>query len=102
MTNEKRLIDANALLNTVSVVTDDITCPLHIAASIDQVIELAPTVDAVEVVHGYWEKEYDDLDIDRGWKCSHCKGSVYQMTYESYQYCPHCGANMDGEGREGE
>ena len=58
-------------------------------------------VDAVEVVHGRWEKEHDDLDIDRGWKCSHCNGSVYEMTYEPYQYCPHCGAKMDGGNEDG-
>ena len=51
MANEKRLIDANALLERMNVVTADDTCPLHIAAEIDQEIELAPTVDAVEVVY---------------------------------------------------
>lgn len=48
---EKRLIDANALLERMNVVTEDKTCPLHVAAEIEQEIELAPTVDAVEVVH---------------------------------------------------
>ena len=57
-----------------------------------------PPADAVEVVHGCWKKEHDDIGIDRGWKCNHCNGSVYEMTYESYQYCPHCGAQMDGDG----
>lgn len=42
-----RLIDANELLVRMKVVTEDTTCPLHIAATIDQEIELAPTVDAV-------------------------------------------------------
>ena len=54
MASEKRLIDANALLERMNVVTADDTCPLHIAAEIDQEIALAPTVDAVEVVHGRW------------------------------------------------
>ena len=61
MANKKRLIDANALLERMSVVTTDDTCPLHIAATIDQEIELAPTVDAVEVVRckdcKYWHEE---------------------------------------------
>jgi hypothetical protein len=62
------------------------------------IINQFPTVDAVEVVHGRWEKEYDSNGVDRGWKCSHCKRSVYQMTFEPYEYCPHCGAKMDGDG----
>lgn len=59
-------------------------------------VDLAPTIDAEPVVHGHWKKSIDDLGIDRGWVCSCCKGSVYQMTYEPYKYCPHCGAKMDG------
>ena len=94
MANEKRLIDANAmredwLENGENEYVYDTNAVL-------ESIDAQPTVDAVEVVHGYWEKEHDDLGIDRGWKCSHCKGSVYEMTYEPYQYCPHCGAKMDG------
>lgn len=61
MATEKRLIDANALLERMNVVTADDTCPLHIAAEIDQEIALSPTVDAVEVVRckdcKHWEKE---------------------------------------------
>ena len=70
----------------------------HIALSL---LEQMPKVEAEEVVHGQWEKSHDDLGIDRGWKCSHCKGSVYEMTYEPYQHCPHCGSKMDG-GADGE
>ena len=58
-------------------------------------IENAPTVDAEPVVHAYWIKEQDEHGIDRGWKCSNCRGSVYEMTYEPYKGCPHCRAKMD-------
>lgn len=63
---------------------------IHIGVLIDE----APTVDAVTVVHGHWIHEYDELGIDRGWKCSACRCSVYEMTYEPYVYCPHCGAKL--------
>lgn len=46
---------------------------------------------------GRWVKRCDELGIDRGWACSICKGSVYSMTYEPYEYCPSCGAKMDQE-----
>ena len=103
MANEKRLIDANEFKRLIckccNILRSEEPCEpseCNVMALIDE----QPTVDAVEVVHGYWEKEHDDLGIDRGWKCSHCKGSVYEMTYEPYQYCPHCGAKMDGDGNE--
>lgn len=60
-------------------------------------LEESPTIDAELVRHGHWIKDRDALGIDRGWKCSECRCSVYQMTVESYGYCPHCGAKMDEE-----
>lgn len=56
--------------------------------------------EMIELAHGHWKKSIDDLGIDRGWVCSRCKGSVYQMTYEPYKFCPHCGACMDQEVNE--
>lgn len=50
-------------------------------------IENAPTVDAVEVVHGRWEI------LDGYVRCSVCG----QIMDEDYNYCPNCGAKMDGE-----
>ena len=56
-----------------------------------------PTADAVEVRHGYW-------DINRN--CSVC--GVYKFegldadvwADWDIDYCPHCGAKMDGKGGE--
>lgn len=52
------------------------------------IIENAPTVDAVEVVHGEWI-EYGL----RNPQCSVCK----KFNYETSRFCPNCGAKMDGE-----
>ena len=109
MANEKRLIDANALKTKVFNLTLYVhglrfgkTVINNILESyrrgVFEEIDNAPTVEAVEVVHAYWIKEYDEHGIDRGWKCSNCKGSVYEMTYEPYKGCPHCLAKMDGDG----
>lgn len=89
MASEKRLIDANALLEKLKK-TDR-----YFNIKFD--VENAPTVDAVELVHGRWLKVKDGYGIDRGWKCSSCNNYIYAMTYEPYEYCPHCGAMMDGE-----
>lgn len=60
----------------------------------------APTVDAVEVVHGRW-KEYSARGIITGggspiWKCSVC-GEIRgaSLTPPSDKYCSNCGAKMD-------
>lgn len=39
-----RPIDADALQDAMKSVTNDPTCPLHIAAEIDQIIDAMPTV----------------------------------------------------------
>ena len=68
-------------------------------------IDNAPTVDAVEVVHGI------DTGEDRYFHCSICgygvadvfesnnsKVSIFEKGREWY-FCPSCGAKMDGERR---
>lgn len=60
-------------------------------------VDSVPTVDAVPVVHGQWEK--------RGcsWYCT-CCGNGYRITCGTipasrHKYCPNCGAKMDkGDG----
>lgn len=54
-------------------------------------VEDCPTVDAVEVVHGYWEKGKKP-----NWQMPMCSACKAQATTRS-SYCPHCGAKMDGE-----
>ena len=105
MANEKRLIDANGsyTLNAndntgysicfgggiISVFDDWGRCVCEFDA------EDAPTVDAVEVVHGHW------VDLGRNYytvvsQCSEC-GAKYDFRSP---YCPNCGAKMDGDGNE--
>ena len=43
------LISRSALMKAMRTVTDDTTCPMHIAAEIEQYIDCAPAVDAVEL-----------------------------------------------------
>lgn len=97
MANEKRLIDANSLINNydlhIVIGAGDNIC-IDIAD-----IAKAPTVDAVEVVHGRWiEKEEKIWNLEKpivtGWECSKC-GEMYG--HYTYNYCPNCGAKMDME-----
>lgn len=93
-----RLIDADALIAEYDRV--------HIGApgGARKLMQDAPTVDAVEVVHGRW------LFVTKGQRtsayvCSKCNRAVTVVCNEDkikeqlakrYPYC-HCGAKMDGE-----
>ncbi len=58
-----------------------------------------PTVDAVEVVHGKWAKQVEDGMY--WYECSECGGEVPKTRYKHdwySNYCPNCGAKMDGDG----
>ena len=60
----------------------------------------APTVDAVEVVHGRWEEWWPGIALimtgeEMLYRCSACDAKYPDV--EGYKYCPHCGAKMDGE-----
>lgn len=61
------------------------------------IIEHCPTVDAEPVRHAKWEyKCYPTIWYGPGeppeWVCSECQ----DRAYDTYDYCPNCGARMDG------
>lgn len=62
-------------------------------------VDDAPAVDAAPVVHGRWVKRtaivFDDEMV--GYRCSECKTTWDAET----DYCPHCGAKMDGGAEDG-
>jgi hypothetical protein len=64
-----------------------------------RVIEQLPAVDAVEVRHAYWQ----GIAGKSARVCSRCeKDEPYKFADEDadvFEYCPHCGARMDGRGR---
>ena len=56
-------------------------------------------VDAVEVVHGRWEKK--TADCVYYYACSECGEPVLKSQWGNdffSDYCPNCGAKMDGDG----
>ena len=101
MANEKRLIDANALVDQIY---EEIGKYFLFSNTLEYLIEIAPTIDAVEVVHGRW---------DVGGACNHvphriknpekwvtfkCSVCGYSNGRKQSNYCPNCGAKMDGDG----
>ena len=140
MANEKRLIDANEAEKEVQTIIDKILRWREnkdnikdVAIRADEVYKLdnwlgcyadsldiiqnAPTVDAVEVVHGKW---LFDSGSERHF-CSACNEYALSATTQEQvadydweenlvfhlepvtkefwtDYCPNCGAKMDGDG----
>jgi hypothetical protein len=72
---------------------------------LSQVFEIvdANTVDAVEVVHGKWEIRDDGYGCEL-MCCSVCKSEFYDGDNDTvdclHNYCPNCGAKMDGERKD--
>ena len=57
-------------------------------------VESIPTVDVAEVKRGTWLRE-TDKGVDYA-KCSACGGTMSIFCY-GHDYCPNCGAKMDGK-----
>ena len=113
MANEKRLIDATELDKKLETLSSKYADMGRFEAAKDfsfvqTVLLTAPTVDAVEVVHGRWEDNYGGKFANPRYRCSVCKeNSLYKFTLDELGnwrdkqaltiYCPHCGAKMDGK-----
>lgn len=97
---EKRLIDANALFEEINRVYVD-----HYEKSaykfihdffnaMRRRIRRAKTVEAKEVIHGNWQIDKSFMPFVS--TCSEC-GSFYDVDGAfDWNYCPYCGAKMDG------
>lgn len=66
--------------------------------SINRIINMLPTVDAVEVKHGHWINKsiIKPPFADYRFECSECGCIFYHAGIDSFAYCPFCGAKMDG------
>ena len=99
--NEKRLIDANALIDEfLKQYTERerdgnlVFTACEIKQDFADMISNIPTVDAVEVVHGRW---VDNGACGYKWafscsKCGYIDGYPFN---DRHNYCPNCGAKMD-------
>ena len=69
--------------------------------TLEQIIDEEPSIDAVK--HGRW----NGYNVEKGWTrddgspvflvCSICNGTVLNNGSAHWNYCPNCGARMDGE-----
>lgn len=67
--------------------------PIPFETLVSDLRDAIPSVDAAPVVHGRWIEKSYLLGTTR--YCSEC-GENYGMPHGVFNYCPHCGAKMDG------
>lgn len=75
-------------------------------------VDLMPTVDVEQEIHGEWVLHGNDDDMGSTYFCSQCNfqldSDLFYSGYEGgkwvennvFKYCPNCGAKMDGERKE--
>ena len=75
---------------------DDFSAGFNISIDeyIDRIDEI-PAADVAPIKHGKWRCWYRSLDDSSYFRCSCCDSDV--IGYKKYNYCPNCGAKMDGD-----
>ena len=98
-------IGRNTLRKAFGFVSSDLTCPLHIAAEIEQIIETLEPADVSPVKYSEWES----IDISY-WRWNHagaypvakfkfkCKNCGETIQHSRKPYCPNCGCKMIWKG----
>ena len=93
-------IEREALRKVMQMATDDPTCPMHIAATVDQYITEAPAADVAPVRHGRWVKIYENGEpkVEQHQVCVFCSKcmNMPKDRFTESDYCPNCGTKMDG------
>lgn len=95
-----KYIDADDLINELlaacmPIYEKGITGILGDNSSIADIINEQPTADVQEVKHGTWENTNTPNQL----RCSNCKiiHFIAQYPHGEINYCPNCGARMDGD-----
>ena len=90
---EKEYIEREEVLKIISRYDSSSDYHNGVVDVIGNIIHKLPAADVVPVKHGRWVKEKPDVLIH--WHCSVCE-KCYFLEEPNADYCPHCGAKMDG------
>lgn len=94
------LISRATFRSSIQTVLNDTACPIHIAAEIEEHLELEPAVDAMPVIHARWKivALHRELKV---MECSNCRKLTYGATiFGVAAFCPNCGAKMEKNNNE--
>lgn len=88
---KKQIADFKRAVNSVEPMNSDyLTGYISALSVVEGAIAEKPAADVAPVRHGHW------IECNYGltFECSECK---YPTEYNLTDYCPNCGAKMDGE-----
>lgn len=98
----KKFIDSENFRNEVNILGWGDTCDCEYndawddaMSAILEILDNQPAADVQEVKHGRWNVGYFHDRV-----CSLCLHPSNDFSDYAYDYCPHCGARMDGEENE--
>lgn len=86
-------IDREAAVDAVTDIYYDTPGINLTAEKFEAAINGIPAADVAPVVHGMWETNSDRPD---SLICSICKCGFDMWKHDPHNYCPNCGAKMDG------
>ena len=93
-----RYIDADAFIEwlkmTRKMLTNDGEREVITGTKVSELVANFPTAEVAELKRGRWEKIYKQPHLMR---CSVCGSTSVEV---NYNYCPNCGAKMQGEADE--
>ena len=88
----KKYIEREELVNNLKQFA-----PEHVTPLIVNLIQKQSTADVVEVRHSYWQCSNVRM-LSRDITCKYChRTETISNGSEDFEYCPHCGAKMDGK-----
>lgn len=88
-----RLIDADTLVDTLNI-EDNSLYFKFLLEYFKCLLEKAPTIDAVSVIHAHPIFEHKRNNA----RCSNCGNYTIEYDMDNWdKYCSHCGAKMDGK-----
>lgn len=94
-----RLIDAELLTTNIAQIAKNCARSDAQKALIGRIlfmIDNMPTIEAEPVKHGRWIENSDPgQNINEHYMCSECGCTFHNWANDNY--CPNCGARMDGE-----
>ena len=90
-------IDREAAVDAVADIYYDTPGINLTAEKFEAAINGIPAADVAPVRHGRWETNSDRPD---SLICSICKCGFDMWKHDQHNYCPNCGAKMDGERKD--
>ena len=86
-------IEREALLADIDAAMENAGMGYVVGQTLKRYVKRVPAADVAPVRHGWWKTNSDRPD---SLICSVCKCGFDMWKHDPHNYCPNCGAKMDG------